>query len=142
MSFASESRTRSSPVLPLASFVDILFLLLSFLLATSALREQETQMGVDLQPTQTGEGAVSPATQIVVTVSADDRIFLGQRELALPTLRQTFEEIVKEFPNESLVIRGDRGSSFGLAVQIMDAAKDANINDVSVATVKSVEEIR
>lgn len=142
MSFASETRQRSMPVLPLAAFVDILFLLLAFLLTTSAMRERELQIGVDLPSADTGEGAVSPALQTIVTISTEDRLFLGDQELAMPQLRQKLKDLAAAQASDSVVVRGDQGSSFGLAVQVMDAAQQAGIRDVSVATVKSVEEIQ
>lgn len=142
MSFVAETRQRSLPVLPLASLVDVLFLLLVFFLTTSALREREMQIGVQLPTAETGETAVSPATQIIISVDENDRVFLGERELTLPLLRQTLTELAKQFPDESVVVRGDRGSSFGVAVQIMDIAQQAGLRDVSVATVKSVDEIQ
>ena len=142
MSFTAESRSRSLPVLPLASLVDILFLLLAFFLTTSALREQEVQMGVQLPQAETGETAVSAATQTIVNITAEDRIFIGERELPLPVLRQTLDELVKLSPSEALVVRGDREASYGLAVQVMDIAHQAGFRDVSVATVKGIEEIR
>ncbi len=142
MSFTAETRQRSLPVLPLASLVDILFLLLAFFLTTSALREQEMQMGVELPQAESGATAVSPATQTIISIDADDRIFLGERELPLPTLRQTLQELVRVSPNDSVVVRGDRGSSWGLGVQVMDIAHQVGFRDVSVATVKGIEEIR
>ena len=142
MSFASETRQRSLPVIPLASFVDILFLLLTFFLTTSALRERELQIGVDLPAAESGETAVSAATQTIISITAEDRIYLGERELPLPSLRQTLEELAAISPDEAVVIRGDQASSFGLAVQIMDVAQQAGIRNVSVATVKSLEEIQ
>lgn len=142
MSFTAETRQRSLPVLPLASIVDILFLLLTFFLTTSALREQELQMGVELPQAESGTTAVSPATQTIISISADDRIFLGERELPLPTLRQTLQELAKVSPSDSVVVRGDRTASYGLAVQVMDIAQQAGFRDVSVATVKGIEDIQ
>lgn len=142
MSFTSETRARSLPVLPLASIVDILFLLLTFFLTTSALREQEMQMGVQLPQAESGDTAVSPARQTIISISDDDRIFLGERELPLPTLRQTLQELVKISPDDSVVIRGDRQASYGLAVQVLDMAYQVGFRNVSVATVKGIEEIR
>lgn len=142
MSFAAPSRERAGPALPMASFVDILFLLLIAFLTTSTLRERELQMGVSLPAADSGETAVSPATQIVISISADDRIFLGERELPIESLRQTLADLAKLSPGESVVVRGDREASYGLAVQIMDVAQQVGLRDVSVATVKSVEEIR
>lgn len=142
MSFASETRARSAPVLPLSAMVDVLFLLLTFFMTASVFREQELQIGVDLPAAETAQGGQGGATQITITVTGEDRIYLGEREHTLDSLRQTLADLATQFPDEAVVIRGDKGSSFGLAVQIMDVAQRAGLRDISVATVKSVEDIR
>jgi len=41
-----------------------------------------------------------------------------------------------------LVVRGDHQSRFGLAVRIMDLAQQAGINNVAIATIKTLEDDR
>lgn len=142
MSFVSESRERVRPVLPLAGMVDILFLLLIFFMTASVFRDQELQLPVELPSAASAEeGSAAAATRIVVTVTADDRVFLGEREMPIDLLQTTFEELAIQFPDETVIVRGDQNSRFGLAVRIMDLAQSAGLTNVSVATVKSVEDV-
>ena len=141
MSFVAESRLRTRPVLPLAGMVDVLFLLLIFFMTASVFREQELQIPVELPATETAQvAAPDPATRIVVTVTADGRIFLGEREVSADELKVMFRELADQFPHESVIVRGDRDSRFGLAVHVMDLAQQAGIRDVSVATIKTLDE--
>lgn len=142
MSFVSESRERVRPVLPLAGMVDILFLLLIFFMTASVYRDQELQLPVELPSAASAvEGSATMATRIVVTVTADDRVYLGEREMPMNLLRETFVELANQFPDETVIVRGDQNSRFGLAVRVMDLAQSAGLRNVSVATVKSVEDV-
>ena len=143
MSFAAESRERSRPALPLSAMVDILFLLLIFFMTASAFRERELQVPVQLAPSATADAGSSSATQIIITIDADDRIFLGPREHSLDSLRQTLVELSQVYPNETVIIRGDQDSSYGLAVRVMDLATLAGLTDVRLSAAgRSVEEIQ
>lgn len=143
MSFAAESRERSRPVLPLSAMVDILFLLLIFFMTASVFREQELQVPVDLAPSETAETGSTTATQIVISIDGDDRIFLGPTEHSLDSLAEKLRELVDIYPNETVIVRGDQASSYGLAVQVMDVANQAGLTDVRLATAGgSVQDIR
>jgi len=141
MSFVSESRERIRPVLPLAAMVDVLFLLLIFFMTTSVFREQEAMLDVELPTAESAEPGDRVTTRIVITVTEDNRIYLGERVIPINELRTTLRQLAQEFPRETLIIRGDRDANFGLVVTVMDLAKEAGIRNVSVATVKTIEDI-
>ena len=132
MSFVAESRQRSRPVLPLAGMVDVLFLLLIFFMTASVFRDQELQIQVELPAAETAEvPAPDPATQIIVTVTEDGQVFLGQRPIALDQLPDMFHELAEQFPHEALIVRGDQSSRLGIAVQVMDLANMPGMPDMS-----------
>ena len=133
MSYATPTRARGGPVLPLAGMVDVLFLLLIFFMTTSVFREQDQQIAVSLPATDAGTDAPA-ATQIVITISKDDRIYIGEKYYSPEQLRRTLKQLAIQFPNESVVIRGDRGSRLGTAVAVMDIAHAANLTNVSIGT--------
>ena len=140
MSFASETRERSRPVLPLAAMVDILFLLLIFFMTASTMRDQELRMQVDLPESQTAQAAGAQPPGVVVTFDAKSRIYVGQREVSLPQLQDLLSELKQASPHESVVVRGDVAGGWGLGIKIMDVAKAAGITDVSAATVEPLQE--
>ncbi len=135
MSFVATKRVRTQPVLPLASMVDILFLMLIFFLTTSIYREQEAAIDVSLPSTEQARASASP-TQIVISIKDDGTIYLGQQPHTLDSLRSTLVELATISPNESVVIRGDQNSRLGTIVQIMDIANAARLRNVFIATTK------
>lgn len=136
MSFASENRERSRPTIPLASFVDILFLLLVFFLTTSAMREQERQIDLSLPEADATAGDPITGTQTVVNVDAAGKIYLGDREVSLDQLRGFFVELHSVSPNEVVVVRGDQSVNLGTAVRVFDVAYAAGLTNTSLAVVR------
>lgn len=140
MSFSAPSRDRNPPVLPLASMVDIMFLLLIFFLTTAAFREQERQMDVDLPAAENSSGA-SSRTQVVITVTEDGTIYMGDRTYTLAALKQTLGKLAKQFPDEAVIIRGDSGSRFGQAIAVADIVYASGLRHVSFATIRKRSEL-
>ena len=133
MSFTTTVRQRSSPMLPLAGMVDILFLLLIFFMTISAFREYDQQIDVSLPATEVGETDDTP-TQIVITITKDDEVYLGEKQYTHEQLEKTLGGLAESFPDESVFIRGDRASRLNTAVQVMDSAYKAGLHNVFIAT--------
>jgi biopolymer transport protein ExbD len=138
MSFTAETRERTRPVLPLAAMVDMMFLLLIFFMTASLYREQERQIDVTLPGAETAEPGAHKAP-IIITVNAEGVIFMGEQAYDLAKLRAALSQLAGQVPNESVLIRGDRQSQFGLVIQVLDMARAVGIQDVAVATTKKAE---
>jgi len=136
MSFVSESRERTRPVLPLSAMVDIMFLLLIFFMTASVYREAELQVPVNLPVSESAQSGGSRATIIRISFDSTGQIFLGERKVTLDELGATLRSLAAEFPGEIVEVRGDQSGQYGLAVHIMDLARAAGLTDIRLATVK------
>jgi len=133
VSFTATTRLRTGAALPMTAMVDILFLLLIFFMTISAFREHDQRIDVSLPPTETGRTGGSP-TQIIISVTDRDEIFVGEKQYTPDQLRQTLTRLAAQFPDESVVIRGDRASRLETSVAIMDIAYASNLKNVFIAT--------
>lgn len=138
MGFASESRERSRPVLPLAGMVDILFLLLIFFMSTYSMRDQELAVDVGLPTSETAQTGETQAMKVTVSFDQDGRVYLGNREVTIDQLRGELVKLAAISVDQPVVIRGDPRApmSYGIAHQIMDAAQLAGFTQVSQAVVR------
>ena len=139
MSFASTTRERSAPVLPLAGMVDVLFLLLIFFMTASVFRDSELSMDVNLPTSETASAGVGPAQQIIITVGADNTVYLGERAVPIDGLLDVLLQLVEVAPNDSVVVRADQDSNTGVAVRVMDLAQQAGLTQVSISTIRPGE---
>lgn len=135
MSFASETRMRTRPVLPLAAMVDIMFLLLIFFITTSTLRQQASQIDVTLPTAKTGNTGSTDATRVIISITKNGTIYLGTHTVTLAKLGDTLRALAGESQNESVVIRADRQSPWGLGLHVMDLARDAGLQVAHVGVI-------
>ncbi len=135
MSFTAPPQQRSQAPFPLASMIDIMFLLLIFFMTTSVFREYDQQIDVSLPATQTGHATGSPR-QVVITITDKDEIFLSGRRYTLDELRATLTELAR-LEAQTVVIRADAASRWNTGVGVMDAARAAGMTDVAVSTIRS-----
>jgi biopolymer transport protein ExbD len=135
MGFASESRERARPVLPLAGMVDILFLLLIFFMSTYSMREQELSVDVGLPASETAQAGTNEALKVVITYDQEGRVFLGERLLPLDRLEAELARLAEISLDQPVILRGDKEASVGLQSRIMDAAYAVGLEDIRLSRV-------
>ena len=138
--FTREPRDRTRGALPLAALVDVLFLLLIFFMTTSIFREQETQIEVDLAPAATATADNRP-THTTVTINRDGEVFLSNQPVSLEALRERLTRLAQSYPNEVIVVRGDKDSNLGPTVRVIDIARQAGLAEVYIKTTKDADDL-
>jgi len=140
MSFAAESRERARPVLPLAAMVDILFLLLVFFITASTFKKQEPAILIDLPPAQTGQAQSTQQTVTVITVTADNQIYIGDRVFLREEVADYLAKLYQASPDEPIYIRGDEYADLGAAVRLFDDAQAAGFTRVHLNVAELADE--
>ncbi|MFA7235921.1 MAG: biopolymer transporter ExbD [Phycisphaeraceae bacterium] len=141
MSFAQSRRATTRGIVPLAAMIDVMFLLLIFFTTTSTFRAREQQMDVKLPVAQHAKAQEATRTEVVVNVRHDGVIVVADKVYPLKQLRAMLAELVKAYPDERLIIRGDQTTQYGRIIAVMDAARSAGVGDIRFATVKNAGEV-
>ena len=77
------------------------------------------------------------AENMVVSVSADDRMWVDDRPVERAGLTEALEQSVTK---EYLTIKGDRGARWGTVAEVWDAARAAGFSEIRVATERRKED--
>lgn len=141
MSFARPRQPTRRAAVPLAPMLDVLFLLLIFFVTTSSFRAEEQQIDVQLPSAEAAETAEPRSTEVVVNVKNDGTIMVGNEAYEPDALRSMLSELVEAFPEERVIIRGDKNVKYERIVDVMDTARAAGVRNIYFATVKSSEEV-
>src|SRR5262245_24590110 len=136
MSFAAPPQQGSTDYgwRPPTTFVDVLFLILAFFITIAAFKEDDRQVNVALPTQESATAGAQAQTQIVVTVTADEKVYMGDRQYTLPELRRVLGELAKQYPNESVIVRADRSSTVGMLTKVIDTAQAAGLHNLRYAT--------
>ncbi|HMB47307.1 MAG TPA: protein TolR [Afifellaceae bacterium] len=131
-------RRRHMPIaeINVTPFVDVmLVLLIVFMVAAPLLT---VGVPIDLPETQAKplEGDVEPVT---VSVHADGRIFLQDKEISPEKLVATLQAIAANGLEERIFVRGDRQADYGTMMQVMGRLNAAGYKRIGLVTLEDLE---
>lgn len=126
-----ETSNKPLSVFAFSSLTDIVMLLLIFFLLTSQFVIQ-TGVKVKLPGAQNNE-QVTP-TRMVVTITSQNRVFLGSEEISIDKLAGRLEAIKGSTNESNLIIRADKAVQIDLIIKIIDSAKGIGIDKFTIET--------
>ena len=118
----------------LAPMIDVVFLLLIFFIVLWNYARFETEIDISVPAASAGETPERTIGEIVVNVKKEGGIIIeGIERTELETL-EMFKSIVAAYPDQALILRGDKEASFDHIVKVLNLCKEANIWNISFAT--------
>jgi biopolymer transport protein ExbD len=108
-----------------------LVLLIIFMITTSAMVESAAKLNLP-KSTQT----VQEARGLTVSITADNRLFVNQMQVDPSQLEPTLRDLLADAPKKLVILQGDQTVILGQVVHIMDIAKRAGAQAISVAAQK------
>jgi biopolymer transport protein ExbD len=118
--------------LDISPLIDIVFQLLLFFMLTSNFM---TDRGFKLNLPQAATGAAQREKQpVVLLIDQQKRIYLDHKEVQLKELTQTLTAELQSRQNKTVVLKADETVPMGLAVRVMDLARQAKGEDLVVST--------
>lgn len=118
---ASESNANIAPLL------DVVLLLLIFFMVTTSFAER--QIPLDLPDSESGASQASEP--LVVSIDAQGVFSVERDAISLEDLGSLFRTASRE--NRPLELRADEATRHGVVVQILDLAKQADLDQIGIA---------
>jgi len=116
-----------------SSLTDIVLLLVIFFLLTSQFVIQ-TGVKVKLPGSQSDEQ--TEPTQLVVTVTSENAIYVGSEQIGIDQLALKLNENLQINDQNNLVIHADKTVQIDLVIKVIDAAKSVGIGKFTIETEK------
>ena len=111
--------------------LDVVFIMLIFFIVTASFVKES---GIDIQRPSAVTSESKEQASIVVAINEVGEIWIDKRAVDVRSVRANIERLRAENPQGSVVIQADKKSTNGLLVQVMDAARQAGVENVSIAT--------
>ena len=110
-----------------------LVLLIIFMITTSAMVESAAKVNLP-KASQT----VQEARGLTVSITADNKIFVNQMQVDRSQLEPTLRDLLADDPKKLVILQGDQSVMLGEAVHVMDLAKRAGAQAISIAAQKEL----
>jgi biopolymer transport protein ExbD len=108
-----------------------LVLLIIFMITTSVMIESAAKVNLP-KATQT----VQEARGLTVTITADNKVYVNQMPVDISQLEPTLRDLLADDPKKLVILQGDQSVILGDAVRVMDLAKRAGAQAISIAARK------
>jgi len=119
-----ESEVNMTPML------DVVFIMLIFFIVTASFVKEA---GVDVSRPGASTAVKKEKGNILVAITETDQVWIDRRQVDPRALRANIERMHAENPQGSVVIQADKRAKTGLLVQVIDAARLAGVESVSLA---------
>lgn len=116
------TKPKRKPLIIVVTMIDIFCVLLIFFIVATTFRKSMPAIKIALPEATQGQ-KVSETEPIILTVSADEKIFLNSREVPLADLAKAMSDLGKQSPPPQIAMQADKKAPFGLIIKVMDAAR-------------------
>lgn len=130
-------RTRSAQEadINVTPLLDIVFIMLIFFIVTTSFGKE---LGVDLdQPSNAPVKEQERSEIVYIRIDAYGQIFVDDRPVRYGSIRANVVAGLASKPNATVVVVADRNADAGIIVTVIDQARMAGAEKVSVATAAS-----
>ena len=114
----------------LTPMLDVVFIMLIFFIVTASFVKES---GIDVNRPDAETAQKKERANILVAIDERNQIWIDNRQVDPRAVRANIERLHAENPQGSVVIQADKNSKNERLVQVMDAARQAGVYNVSIA---------
>ena len=114
----------------LTPMLDVVFLLLIFFIVTSVF---VTEAGIEVSTPEASTVEDTSGDLILIAVGPGGDIWIDGDQIDPRFIRSRFELRLADAPNSAVIIQADQNSNNEQVMLILAAAREANIEDVSIS---------
>ena len=114
----------------ISPLIDCVFILLIFFIVTTTFVEET---GIDIERPQAASSSQLDKNSILIAISADGAVVYGGRDIGVAGVQPLVKRMIQK-EQLPVIVQADEGVPTGLFVRVIDEAKVAGAQKVSVAT--------
>ena len=116
--------------------VDVMLVLLIIFMVITPMLQQKVQIDMARVDNPTNMPDADKEDAIVVAITRDGAVFLGQNKVALSELGPQVRDKLSGTPGRTIFIRADARAQFRAVEDAIDAVRTAGVDDVGLLTQK------
>ena len=125
------------PTFQIAPMIDIIFLLLCFFIASQVFSQWETEIGIVLPTSTSGDPPDRLPGEIIINIMTDGQVVINDIDFNDADLRKLLKRVSDLFKGQPVLIRADRLTAYEHVIHVLDLCREADIGNISFATVQA-----
>ena len=131
MAFSGERNNEVLSQINVTPLVDVMLVLLVIFMVTAPILHQ----GVNVNLPRVQAGALTgEEVQLVVTVSAQGKVYLNDAPMSQPELLAKLQAILREQPDRNVYLRADAAVPYGDVMRVIAAIRQAGVQRLGMVT--------
>ncbi len=130
-SFSNLNQTEAEGEIDITPMLDVVFIMLIFFIVTASFVKES---GIEVNRPDASTAQAKPRANILIAINENDEIWINKRRVDESQVRANIERLHAENPQGTVVIQADEEAKTRKLVAVMDAARQAGVYDVSLAT--------
>lgn len=118
----------------IAPLIDIIFLILIWFISASLYSQWETKLNVKTPTSTSGVHAKRYPGEAVINLNKKEEIYINSMKVSKDRLFKLLNKLSDVYPDQPVIIRADKNTSYQKLIDVLDTCKKANINIISFAT--------
>jgi biopolymer transport protein ExbD len=115
----------------LTPMLDVVFIMLIFFIVTASFIKEA---GIEVNRPEASTSQPKENVNILVAINANNEVWMDKRRVDVRAVRANIERLHAENPKGAVVIQADNKSNTETVAAVLDAAREAGVFDVSLAT--------
>ena len=114
----------------LTPMLDVVFIMLIFFIVTAVFVKDP---GIEISRPEAATAFTPDKASIFIAVTAANEIWVDKRSVGADGVRAAIERLHTENPEGGVVIQADSAAANEFVINVIDAAKDAGITNITIA---------
>jgi biopolymer transport protein ExbD len=131
--FRHSAAGETTSTVDISPLIDVVFLLLIFFIVTTVFVKET---GVEVSKPRAASSQDLEKRAVLIAVTAEGRVWHGGREIGMDGVRAVVATMLEEDGQLPVIIRADAAAPTEATVKVIDGAKLAGAESVSLATEK------
>jgi biopolymer transport protein ExbD len=128
--FFNQTQVEEESEINITPMLDVVFIMLIFFIVTATFVKEA---GIDVNRPDAATAVKKENANILIAIGSNNDIWIDRRMIDIRSVRPNIERLHAENPQGSVVIQADKESKTDTLIQVMDAARQAGVYNVSIA---------
>lgn len=113
--------------------LDVVFIMLIFFIVTSSFIKEA---GITVNKPEAETAIRKDLTSLLIAINRQNEVWIDRRKIDRDAVKPVISQLYAENPKGSVVVQADRGSNAETVMFVMDAAREAGVNDIAIAALE------